>query len=1219
MSFRLVSLAYAVTFSTVVADSIYVDDDFVQNPEADYSTIQEAIDSASNGDEIFVSPGTYTGLGNYVVDFGDKEVSVQSLSGADSTYIDGEFQRALVSFSGQSQGDETYLSGFTLFNASVDDAPYIDGSNTPPSLIRFIGGSSASLRNCVLTNLENPLGGPIPCCQGSAYTTVIGAGNQPTDPDGFPYIDSCEFRDIHLEEGSFAWIQYQPFTFTDTVFINISGDAPLDSYGLFFPYGGTITYLASTFLGCSCGQEFFGNSAGCGGCTHLFQDSQFVSCNCQGTWGTVQASDSLICNNSPEFTYADLGGNEDCSSILGGCCLRQSCFDTTEEICVNASGQFFGIGTSCDSGLTCEAFCEINDPPYPSAVQWLDGNSHWYSLVITEAPISWQEAKSRAESFGGHLATLTSSEEEGFVYANFGSQEEAWYFQVPPISPGRGPALGGRRLDPLDNNSPFEWVTGETWDYTNWGGGQPNAPYLHFGSPSFTVIPTFSWFAFENEPSPAQTFTSFIVEWLVEDCDENGVNDSCEADSDADGTIDACDDDIDGDGIPNECDADTQSQEPYSGATYWDPAEGGNGHWYATLELPDTPEEMLLLAESLGANVASIGSEAEDNFLRSSLAQPFFDNAVILGGKQSGSTDNFFWIDGTSFDYVSWAPGQPDGVNPDEWISYYEITLGNYEGWHDVTFGDTSVKRFAVEWSFSDCDQDGVLDACQLEGNDCNNNGIFDSCEPDCDSDGIPDACEDDCDSDGIPDDCESDQDEDGLPDDCDDDDDGDGIPDECDSDTPFAPPGAFYWDPAVGGNGHWYRFDPCFMSWDDARALAQSEGGDLASFESEEEWIWIRDNHVVPRADELFSSGGWGVCIGGIQTDLSNEPYGGWEWLTGSPFECSDVFFCEMENYLGTQHWMSLVRNEGSPIGFNDIDQTPEMNQPFLLIEWEDGLLKADCDGDGIVDSCELDIDGDGVPDDCDNDDDNDGIEDACDVSPNGAEPLVQWEEQFGGNGHHYQLVYLESSDGPVILSGTKIESLVPSGSHLATLTSIEESDFVAFTVSDESKAWLPLNTDEPNILTAGPFIGLIGQGECQYAWVTGESFDYANWHPGNPGECDLRSANFGSLMASDGGKTTLLGWRRGTLMSWSGTLWIRSIATATESSTPVSLTLTTTAFLMIATKTTTTMALKTNVMWIQPSHHTLTLFSGLQHREATTTGTWLTTPVLSLGKRAF
>lgn len=43
---------------------------------------------------------------------------------------------------------------------------------------------------------------------------------------------------------------------------------------------------------------------------------------------------------------------------------------------------------------------------------------------------------------------------------------------------------------------------------------------------------------------------------LGEDCNLNGIDDSCEQDTDLDNIIDDCDDDIDGDLIPNECDID---------------------------------------------------------------------------------------------------------------------------------------------------------------------------------------------------------------------------------------------------------------------------------------------------------------------------------------------------------------------------------------------------------------------------------------------------------------------------------------------------------------------------------------------------------------------------------------------------------------------------------------------------------------------------------------
>ena len=61
----------------------------------------------------------------------------------------------------------------------------------------------------------------------------------------------------------------------------------------------------------------------------------------------------------------------------------------------------------------------------------------------------------------------------------------------------------------------------------------------------------------------------------------------------------------------------------------------------------------------------------------------------------------------------------------------------------------------------SDCDGDGVLDACQLPGADCDGDGVLDRCQiasesvSDCDGDGVPDSCEVDTDSDGVPDSCD--------------------------------------------------------------------------------------------------------------------------------------------------------------------------------------------------------------------------------------------------------------------------------------------------------------------------------------------------------------------------------------------------------------------------------------------------------------------------------
>lgn len=63
-----------------------------------------------------------------------------------------------------------------------------------------------------------------------------------------------------------------------------------------------------------------------------------------------------------------------------------------------------------------------------------------------------------------------------------------------------------------------------------------------------------------------------------------------------------------------------------------------------------------------------------------------------------------------------------------------------------VDQGADALFRVRVSGS-PDCNADGVLDECQLDGNDCNNNGIPDDCD-------IADMTSDDMDMNGVPDEC---------------------------------------------------------------------------------------------------------------------------------------------------------------------------------------------------------------------------------------------------------------------------------------------------------------------------------------------------------------------------------------------------------------------------------------------------------------------------------
>ena len=96
--------------STALATTWTVDDD----GGADFDNIQDAIDAASDGDEIIVMPGTYSGSGSYqVCKTLGKAVWIHSSDGPEVTVIDGEgIRRGFSCFNGET--NTTIIDGFTI-------------------------------------------------------------------------------------------------------------------------------------------------------------------------------------------------------------------------------------------------------------------------------------------------------------------------------------------------------------------------------------------------------------------------------------------------------------------------------------------------------------------------------------------------------------------------------------------------------------------------------------------------------------------------------------------------------------------------------------------------------------------------------------------------------------------------------------------------------------------------------------------------------------------------------------------------------------------------------------------------------------------------------------------------------------------------------------------------------------------------------------------------
>lgn len=89
----------------------------VINVPAQFSTIQAAINSSTNGDTVLVADGTYTGTGNYDIDFSGKRILLISQNGAPNTIIDCMNNGRGIYF--QSSEDTTAIvDGFTIKNGT---------------------------------------------------------------------------------------------------------------------------------------------------------------------------------------------------------------------------------------------------------------------------------------------------------------------------------------------------------------------------------------------------------------------------------------------------------------------------------------------------------------------------------------------------------------------------------------------------------------------------------------------------------------------------------------------------------------------------------------------------------------------------------------------------------------------------------------------------------------------------------------------------------------------------------------------------------------------------------------------------------------------------------------------------------------------------------------------------------------------------------------------
>ena len=144
--------------TSVSADIIHVSFDGSE----EFTSIQAAIDSSSDGDEIWVKAGLYTDAHDgFIVNTKGKAITLKSIDGDGAAVIDGGGQWRGCSFT-SGETNATVLDGFTIRDCNAIGNAVNGGAI-------WCHGGSPSILNCIITgNVATGYGAGICCYENSA-------------------------------------------------------------------------------------------------------------------------------------------------------------------------------------------------------------------------------------------------------------------------------------------------------------------------------------------------------------------------------------------------------------------------------------------------------------------------------------------------------------------------------------------------------------------------------------------------------------------------------------------------------------------------------------------------------------------------------------------------------------------------------------------------------------------------------------------------------------------------------------------------------------------------------------------------------------------------------------------------------------------------------------------------------------------------------------------
>ena len=385
---------------------------------------------------------------------------------------------------------------------------------------------------------------------------------------------------------------------------------------------------------------------------------------------------SLIANYNPNSTFP-IGATEVIYTALDECGNIATCsFNVTVE------GN--GLILECPDDITLSCGGELEDwqysPTYTTTCSACDYNNQidgfiymgtlkGHKYYCSSFASTWDYANSYCISYGGHLASINSAEENTML-ANFLTTQSAY--------------IG---FSDSDNEGQFKWSNGDPVTYTNWYPGQPNN-YLA-GQDHVELLNNGQW----NDQYPYKKL-EFIMEIPCVNITQTGgpdisgyipegayeitysANDAC-------GNFATCSFNVTVESsLDIECPDDVTINCPYGSngivvnwntpevntcctTGYGGPLDGwiwmgeyNGSNYYCTLE-PYTWDEGNTLCHSYGGYLATINDSGENAFLANILAT----QSAYIGLIDVQHEGNFMWETGESMTYTNWYPGQPNNFN----------------------------------------------------------------------------------------------------------------------------------------------------------------------------------------------------------------------------------------------------------------------------------------------------------------------------------------------------------------------------------------------------------------------------------------------------------------------------------------------------------------------------------------------------------------------------